>query len=171
MSCKDMLHATLCLTLTHCGHLCHSAWIEAGVHVLSQAHQQDGSATLLLECELHVPPGSNLGGNLHISLPGLEISLKADCDTRVATDAPAVEDSQFVRVEVVVPAGKAQLWYPAGYGSQPLYDLKVVYVPLNVEPSACLSGVNSEQFTIAQLFNPGAIAVGDGGSPCTGVTR
>jgi hypothetical protein len=103
------------------------------VHV-TQSRQPGGGFLLRVEPELLVPAGGD-SGVLTAELPAVR---GAAAMRQVQLPGPGSAVSPAL--EIAVPAGRVKLWWPVGYGEQPLYDLVVRYTPSSSGAAAAASG-------------------------------
>lgn len=88
------------------------------VHIRQQP-QPDGAFVLLIEPELLLPLGGD-SGSLLVDIPSLGISESKNISF-------PENGKGLAALEVRVPASKVKLWWPRGYGDQPLYEVFVKF--------------------------------------------
>jgi len=145
-----------------------STAVVRGIHV-SQEHLGNGSIRLMVEVEMWVPR-SGAAGTLTLSLDQLNTTVQqraafAPVPPRAnASDAAAggggdvLPDVQrFVTLEMLVP-GPVDLWWPYGYGLQPLYKLSATFQP---------DGCSSCPCPTTDLYNQSATAAANNSAAST----
>ncbi|KAI8473554.1 MAG: hypothetical protein J3K34DRAFT_499330 [Monoraphidium minutum] len=91
--------------------------------LVTQAPAPGGGFVLRVDAELLSPPGG-ASGSLSVELPAVPGARGA---AKVVTSEAGL--AAVPALEVAVPAGGVELWWPVGYGAQPLYDVVVTFTP------------------------------------------
>lgn len=105
--------------------------------------------TVSVEAQLLVPAGGDVG-RLTAKMPALGIE-----QSRVVS-FPSGSDG-LATVKFDVPADKVQLWYPVGYGKQPLYDLQLTYVPVDAAVARTEGKEDTKQGSTASALKANAL--------------
>lgn len=92
-----------------------------------QARQPNGDFLLRVEAQLLAPDAGD-HGVLSAELPALT-GLKAAAQLKIAPSDAARGLVTGPILEIAVPASSVKLWWPVGYGEQPLYRLVVKFTP------------------------------------------
>ncbi len=86
---------------------------------LRQLHEEDGSVTVTADVEVAAVPGAELTVSLEITAPdGTKFSAQENLFAVYADDG-----EQIANLQATIP--NPQLWWPNGYGAQPLYAVEV----------------------------------------------
>lgn len=142
--------------------------------LVRQKHYPD-KFTLSLECEILVPHGlTAVTGQLQALLPALASNTQApvslsDLATRnKSKQAGAAGTAQVAYVTMLMEVERqhVQLWWPHGYGPQPLYDLQVTFQLQGVDSCTTAGNINVQEAGAQEVGNRGGSQ-----SACSTVTR
>ena len=89
------------------------AWIRDCYWYVERIDPQSTDARVYLDYTLSLPPDFVTGS--------LKASWRVSLDGRTAAEGTFIPDAHAGRVQIPVP--QARLWWPRGYGEQPLYDV------------------------------------------------
>ncbi|MEW5314669.1 MAG: hypothetical protein WDW38_006144 [Sanguina aurantia] len=101
--------------------LAHSVGVLTGLHI-QQFHSPDSNIQLVVEAEILVPSAGSKG-LLQIQIPELGLQ-----QTGIITFPTNGQSYSSVEFPITQPV---DLWWPVGYGGQPLYTVQATYTPLD----------------------------------------
>jgi len=88
-------------------------------------------------------------------IPGfLSFMLKAPDGSAVASTKKTLTDEGLCQVAFEWPPGALALWYPVGYGAQPLYTVEVELMD-EVREAYCHLGLPDVLYALTERTNPG----------------
>jgi len=108
--------------------------LAAAAAASSPSAQQGGGDVFSLDVEvlLSAPPGGDAGTvYADVALPGgRHVTARGDAILPPASDLLSRPGREFAaRLTLDVPVDAVELWWPVGYGAQPLYNLTVAFKP------------------------------------------